>query len=108
DASGCDDIRLPPEAETNLYRVAQEALHNVVRHADATHVTVLLQRIDGALLLVVEDDGCGFDPASLATAGHLGLLSMRERAALAGGTLEIESRPQAGTAVFVRVPLEEE
>jgi two-component system sensor histidine kinase NreB len=106
DASGDDGARLPMDVEANLYRLVQEALHNVVKHAGATHVTVVLDRGADETVLVVEDNGCGF--VASATSEYqagLGLISMRERAALVGGRLEIETNPGNGTAVFVRVPV---
>lgn len=105
---GMESHRLPLQLETTLYRVAQEALTNVTRHAKAKRVSVLLERRPDHVSLIVEDDGVGFDAAGRAAAaqGKLGLLGMRERVTLAGGTLEIESTPKAGTTIFVRVPLE--
>ncbi len=109
-SAGPEGMRLRPEAETALYRIVQEALTNVARHAGATNVNVLLERRDGHAVLVVEDDGRGFDVDGVRGAGNpaekLGLLGMEERAALVGGTLTIESRPGTGTAVFVEVPVE--
>lgn len=99
--------RLPFDVETALYRIAQEALTNVAKHAvpgGATKATVTLQRIDGIAPVTVEDDGPGFDPA--AGTERLGLVGMRERAALLGGTLEIESAPGRGTTVFLKVPID--
>jgi signal transduction histidine kinase len=102
--------RLPPEFETTLYRIAQEALTNVARHAQATRVSVLLERRPGYVSLIVEDDGRGFDAprttSAPASQGKLGLLGMQERVRLAGGTLTIESAPGAGATVFARLPLE--
>ncbi len=105
---------LPFTTKQVLLRVAQEALHNVVKHAAATSVTVRSSveegapkegAPDGALLrLEVADDGVGFD-TSLAYPGHLGLTSMQERVTALGGTLRIESAPQAGTTVTVELPL---
>lgn len=101
--------RLRPEVETALYRIAQEALTNVSRHASASSVSVVLERRDAAAILVVEDDGVGFDSAQAGTATsaapRLGLLGMAERAALVGALLTIESSPGNGTAILVRVPL---
>jgi signal transduction histidine kinase len=89
-----------------LYRIAQEALHNVVKHADARHVQVRLEGAgEGSLILTVQDDGRGFDPAG-SFPGHIGLHSMQERAERVGGSVTLESRPGAGTRVLVRVPLE--
>lgn len=97
---------LTPEAETCLYRIAQEALNNVTKHAQAQHVATLLERRDGHAALIVEDDGHGFNPHQTVTGEKgLGLVGMRERAALVGGTLEIESGPDHGTTIFVRVPV---
>jgi signal transduction histidine kinase len=111
DAGGLDGARLSPQTETALYRIAQEALTNVLRHARARGVSVLLERRDSRAILVVEDDGAGFDVEvarhSGSPAGDLGILGMEERALLAGGSLTIESRPGHGTAVFVEAPLED-
>jgi signal transduction histidine kinase len=108
DMSGVEDVRLRRDVEANLYRIAQEALHNIARHAQATHATVVLTRQDGHLVLLVEDNGRGFVPSGVSAhqgaSGHLGLISMRERAALVGGQLEIESSPDRGTSIFVRIP----
>lgn len=95
---------LAPRAEAELLRVAQEALSNVHRHADATVVRVRAAVEDGRLELRVDDNGRGFDPASVA-AGSYGLSSMRERTTLIGGEFRINSRPHDGTRVRVRVPL---
>jgi signal transduction histidine kinase len=95
---------LGEEMDTALYRVAQEALNNVMRHAGATRVRIGLQRTAGTgVLLQVEDDGCGFDTA-LDTRG-LGLLGATERAAALGGTLEIHSTPGSGTRLRMNVPV---
>ncbi len=104
-STGMKEVRLAPDVETNLYRIAQEALNNVMKHAGANRVGVLLERVDGNVSLIVEDDGVGFEPG-MAVDGErgMGLLSMRERAAQIGGTLEIESEPGAGTTLYVRVP----
>jgi PAS domain S-box-containing protein len=103
-ASGLLDDRLPSEAETALYRIAQEALTNVAKHARATSVDVILERRDDHVLLIVEDDGVGFDPAVTAEAGQgFGLVGMQERAGLVGAMVEIESSAGKGTTVFVRM-----
>jgi len=106
DTVGIDGVRLRSDVEANLYRLAQEALHNVYKHARATHVSVLLERRDHRLVLMVEDNGRGFaiDDGSPEAVPSLGLVSMRERAALVGGELTIESTPGFGTTVTVRVP----
>jgi signal transduction histidine kinase len=96
----CDEPDLKIEAKEMLYRVAQEALHNVVKHAGATTVRVRLTQSDGSVTLAISDNGKGFDPAG-DFPGHLGLRSMRERALAAGGVLAIESTPGAGTTVRV-------
>ena len=101
------EMRLADDVETNLYRIAQEALHNVVKHAQARNVSVLLSRRDSHAMLVIEDDGRGFETGAAAPQGAngFGLVSMRERATLVGGELEIDSTPGSGTSIFVRVPL---
>jgi len=103
ESSLCDEPEVPIETKEALYRIAQEALHNVVKHAKARHASVSLQSNDGALTLAVHDDGIGFDPDA-DYAGHLGLHSMRERAMKAGGELTVASGPGSGTTVQVRVP----
>jgi signal transduction histidine kinase len=97
------EARLPSDAETTLYRVIQEALTNVIKHADAKRVSILLQRKKSTAVAVVEDDGSGFDPSD-ARADALGLVGMRERVSLAGGRLLIESTPGSGTTVVAEVP----
>jgi signal transduction histidine kinase len=97
------DARLPTEAETTLYRLIQEALTNVVKHAAATRVSILLQRKEGGVVAVVEDDGAGFDPSAVRL-DALGLAGMRERVSLVGGRLQVESRSGSGTTVVAEVP----
>jgi PAS domain S-box-containing protein len=100
------DERLTSEAETVIYRLAQEALNNVAKHARAEHVDVVLERTAGHVSLIVEDDGVGFDASNAGTAGEgLGLIGMRERAALVGADLQIESTPGRGTTVILRAPV---
>jgi PAS domain S-box-containing protein len=102
----CDEPELPLETKEALYRIAQEALHNIVKHARAAAVALRLSgptTDDPAVALDIRDDGVGFDPAS-AYPGHLGLRSMRERAARLGGTLAIDSAPGRGAHILVRVP----
>ena len=97
------DERLPPEHETVLYRVGQEALTNVVKHAEATSVSVVVGRRGDGVTVVVEDDGKGFDPDTVRPEA-LGLLGMRERLALLDGTLAIESAPGKGSTFIGFVP----
>ena len=95
---------LGKDAALCLYRVAQEALNNVVRHARARAASVVLRQMDGGVLLAVKDDGVGFDPDEPRGRGSLGLVSMRERLRLVSGTLDVESAPGHGTAVVAWVP----
>lgn len=100
--------RLPSPVETTLYRIVQEALNNVLKHAKAKGVSVIIERRNNYASAIIEDDGCGFDSESLKARGsdqRLGLLGMHERAALVGGELRIESSPGHGTTVFVQIPL---
>jgi len=101
------DQRLSSDVETHLYRIAQEALNNISKHAEAQNVTVMLEKRQHELLLIIEDDGKGFDVEELPkrdrSGGGLGLLGMQERSALIGGELDIESS-QNGTTIYVRVP----
>ena len=101
------DERLPAEVETALYRIVQESLTNVVKHARARHVSILLARRDGAVKALVEDDGQGFDSSrGLGVDQGFGLVGMRERLALLGGRLEVESGPAAGTTIAAEVPVQ--
>lgn len=101
------DGRLPSEIETTLYRFVQEALTNVVKHAGAAHVSVVVARGDSNVAVTVDDDGGGFDPRDVRE-DALGLVGMRERLALVGGTLSIESAPDSGTTLAARVPVSEQ
>ena len=96
--------RFPPEVETALYRLVQESLTNIVKHARATSVSIVLTRKPYSVSVVVEDDGVGFDPGR-DTGDGIGLLGMRERVGLFGGRVVVESRPGAGTTVVAEVPL---
>jgi two-component system CheB/CheR fusion protein len=100
--------RLPEPIETAIYRIVQEALTNVARHSNARHVSVLVERRDGQLVTVVEDDGVGFDSATIESedGSGLGLAGIRERVALLGGGVEIESVGGTGTTIFVRLPID--
>jgi signal transduction histidine kinase len=99
-----DADRLPGEVETALYRIIQETLTNVVKHAQASSVSVLLTRKDGSAAAVIEDDGRGFDSGQ-APGGGLGLVGMRERIGLLDGRLTIESSEGGGTTVVAEVPI---
>jgi PAS domain S-box-containing protein len=102
--AGLLDDRLPPDVETALYRIAQEALTNVAKHARAGEVEIILERRGDHVLLVVEDDGVGFEPGDRDDArGGFGLRGMRERASLIGATLEIESGAGQGTTILLRM-----
>lgn len=108
-AHGLDGNRPPPHLEIALYRIVQEALTNVVKHAQARNVSVLLEQRGQAVVAVIEDDGQGFD---VDAARHLredgpglGLIGIEERVSLLGGTLAVESRPEMGTTVVVEIPL---
>jgi two-component system sensor histidine kinase UhpB len=98
---------LSPEAELALYRIAQEALSNAVRHAGASEVRLAIRRAGDEVRLTVTDDGAGFDPEALGEARErgLGLFGMHERAAYVGGAVEVRARPGAGTTVEARVPV---
>ncbi len=95
--------RLPNDVETALYRIVQEALTNIVKHAQATTVSIVLTRRGRAVTAVIEDDGRGFIPGG--GGGGMGLLGMGERLALLGGKLKLESSPGAGTTIVAEVPL---
>lgn len=102
-----DPERLPPEVETVIYRLVQEALTNITKHAEAKQVSVVVTQKDSTACVIVEDDGRGFDPQE-AGAGRLGLVGMRERVTLIGGELEIESTVGRGTSLIARLPLRRE
>jgi PAS domain S-box-containing protein len=104
--SGVSHNRLLPVIETTLYRVTQEALTNVLKHARARSASVILQRRENQVHLIIEDDGIGFDVSEMTE--RLGLVGMRERVTLAGGTLNVESTPGSlgtGTSIFVRLTI---
>ncbi|MEQ1606284.1 MAG: PAS domain S-box protein [Pyrinomonadaceae bacterium] len=108
-SAGLPKARLNHDTETHLYRITQEALNNVLKHANAKLVTVMLEKRDSDVILIIEDNGRGFNvnakqPSAESDMG-LGLIGMRERAILAGGELEIESSPGKGATIFVRVPI---
>lgn len=101
--------RLALHLETTIYRITQEALTNIVRHARARRVGLVLERADDRVIVIIEDDGCGFDVKAAMenpeTEHRLGLLGMKERVALVGGSLSIESAPGGGTTLYVRIPI---
>lgn len=107
-STGLRKTRLGPETETNLYRIIQEALNNTYKHAKASRTSVLLEKHQKSVVLIIEDDGIGFDPNKkrrVTKSGRgLGLIGIRERAAIVGGSVEIESTPGQGTTIYVRVP----
>jgi PAS domain S-box-containing protein len=106
---GPTDLRLPSSVETATYRIVQEALTNVAKHAQATQVSVILERRDRSLRVIVEDNGRGFDADALMKPSladnRLGLLGMRERVALLGGSLVVESEAGGPTSIYVDVPV---
>jgi signal transduction histidine kinase len=99
---------IPRDPALCLFRVAQEALGNIGRHARARQVEISVREVDGGLQLAVRDDGCGFDPAAQRGSPSLGLASMRERVHLLGGELDIDSAPGHGTTILAWVPVEKE
>ena len=106
--TGDAETQVAPAIQISAFRIAQEALQNVVKHAHATHIHLDLDFASDYLTLRVADDGQGFvapsQPYHLAQQRHFGLLGMKERAQLHGGTLQIESKPGQGTTVIVRLP----
>ena len=106
---GFNGERLPSHLETTVYRIAQEALTNVVRHARAETVSLILERADDRVVAIIEDNGCGFDVDTITKNPvkdqRLGILGMEERVALVGGYLTLESTPGGGTSVYVRIPI---
>ena len=107
EAAPAEPVKISPAVEVGLYRIAQEALQNALRHAAAARVMLRLEISPDRVRLTVEDDGRGFaveDAAAGRTAGRFGLLGMRERARLLGGTLQIESAPGAGTRITAEIP----
>jgi signal transduction histidine kinase len=106
----CDikNNEIPDEVESVLYRVAQEGLTNIVRHANATHLSLTVERASQGILMTIKDDGIGFDPNTLGVENgkkHLGLISMRERAEILGGTLDVYTAPYKGTKIQMFIPV---
>ncbi|MEO7659637.1 MAG: PAS domain S-box protein, partial [Pyrinomonadaceae bacterium] len=108
-SNGLFGSRLNHDTETHLYRITQEALNNITKHAGATHVTVMLERRDDNVILIVEDNGSGFDPSAVRVSSEsgsgLGLVGMNERATLIDGSIEFESAIGRGTTIYVRIPV---
>jgi signal transduction histidine kinase len=100
-----DFIELPPFVEEELYRIAQEALNNSLKHAKATKEDVRIFVENKTIILEVSDDGIGFDPSAIDQRGGMGLVNMGERARHIGGALTIQSTPGKGTIVRVSVPI---
>jgi signal transduction histidine kinase len=101
------DKRTPPETEIALFRIAQEALNNVLKHARASRGQITLERSDSAYVMSVQDDGVGFAVADERAERQpgLGMVTMRERSQAVGGTLEVRTNPGTGTRLTVRVPI---
>ncbi len=104
-AHGFAADRLPPEIETVVYRIVQEALTNVTRHASAATASITVIVAEERLRVLVEDDGVGFETGATPTRGHLGLKGMAERADLVGGTMELSSTLGSGTTIILELPL---
>lgn len=100
--------RLTREIETTLYRIIQEALTNVARHAQATSVSILIEQRNEKIIAIIEDNGIGFDAQETLFSGRLGLLGMQERAELVKGKFTVESNLQRGTSIFVTIPMQAE
>jgi PAS domain S-box-containing protein len=102
--------RLTHEVESAIYRIIQEALTNVAKHSRAARASLVVERLDGVVRVIIEDDGRGFDTAAIGgvevSSRRLGLRGMQERAVLLGGSLEVESSPGSGTTLFVRMPVD--
>jgi signal transduction histidine kinase len=95
---------LTEEIETSIYRIVQESITNVVRHAHATYVDVILEWQEEKILIVIEDDGVGMDMQKARETGRLGLIGMQERAEMLGGRMLVDSSPQVGTTLVVEIP----
>lgn len=96
--------QLTEEMETSIYRIVQESITNVIRHAHATYVDVILEWQDDKIVIIIEDDGVGIDMERAHEKGHLGLIGMQERAEMLGGRLLVDSTPDIGTALVVEIP----
>jgi two-component system CheB/CheR fusion protein len=109
EAGRYDPTGISSETETTLYRIMQEGLNNIAKHAEARHVSLVLRRASDHVQAIIEDDGRGFDAAGAKKSpngqGRLGLVGIQERLALAGGSLHIESAPGSGTSLRVKLPI---
>jgi signal transduction histidine kinase len=105
--SSAGELNLPDDVALALFRITQEALHNAIQHADASEIAVRLTEYPDHLRLTVTDDGRGIaggvDPARFVAQGHYGLAGMRERAAMIGGVLDVQTAPDYGTVVILEV-----
>lgn len=101
----CNEPDIPLDVKETLYRIAREGLHNTIKHAQATHVILRIQRTETAVTLEVSDNGLGFEVMD-SFPGHLGLQSMRERTLRLNGTIEVKSAPGKGTNIFVSIPID--
>lgn len=107
-ATGLQDQQIPPFIAITVYRVVQEALGNILKHANARNVSIILDSRPDYILVIIEDDGCGFEVERVWKEHgqrHLGLLGMKERTKLAKGSFHIESEIGSGTTVYVRIPI---
>lgn len=102
-----DSIELDEDLRENLFRVGQEALANVRKHAQASHVTVILVQTENEVVFTIADDGVGFDPKDPRRLTAVGIVGMKERIQKCGGTLKVASSPGAGTTVSAVVPVDE-
>jgi len=100
-----EEIPIPESSKTALFRIFQESLTNVVRHSGAKKLAVTLKESDSSLVMTITDNGKGFDPLKVAEKRTLGILGMKERTEMIGGTYEINSIPDQGTSVIVSVPV---
>jgi signal transduction histidine kinase len=99
--------QVPPDVSLCLFRITQESLRNIARHASASRVGIRVRVLNGGLQLIVKDNGQGFDPAEPRAKASLGLASMRQRVALLGGKLKVDSKPFQGTTISAWVPFKE-
>ncbi|MCU0485579.1 MAG: GAF domain-containing protein [Anaerolineales bacterium] len=102
-----EELRLPNHVETTVYRIVQEALTNTLRHAQAKNVDIILEYQNRKIIIMIEDNGVGFDASRAPKSGHLGLLGMQERAQMVSGTLHIESDTGCGTTIVLEVPYDD-